>query len=257
MMRSVSQLNGSILNARDGDIGRVREAYFDDEAWTIRYLVVNTGAWLTGREVLISPRAVVQPLGSNKIVDVSLTREQVKRSPPIDTHLPVSRQHERQQLEYYEYPIYWGGPASMVAMGMHPLLPIAPAAEFERPRVEGGQDAVVAEDEHLRSTAKVSGYDIQASDDSIGHVEDFIFDDESWVIRHLVVDTRNWWPGGKKVLLPTRRVERIDWAGSKVFVALTRDAVKNSPDYDPSAGDNENGEDARLYDASRNDGHWR
>lgn len=252
MMRSVDQLSGSSLQARDGEIGSVREAYFDDESWTIRYLVVDTGQWLSGREVLISPRSVVQPVGGGKIVEVSLTREQVKNSPHIDTHKPVSRQHEQQQLEYYGFLPYWGGPG-MMAMGTSPLFPIAPRSEIEREPI-GREDEVPSGDEHLRSTAKVAGYDIQATDDSIGHVEDFLFDDESWAIRYLVVDTRNWWPGGKKVLLAVRSIERIDWSGSKVYVKLTRDAVKNSPDY--KAGDSERDYEARLYDASRNDGHW-
>lgn len=253
MMRSVSHLQGSTLEASDGTIGSVSEAYFDDEAWTIRYLVVDTGEWLTGRDVLISPQSVVQPVGGAKTIEVSLTREQVKKSPDVDTHQPVSRQHEREHLDYYGYPMYWGGGLGLTAMGAQPTLPMMAPAEFDRDRVEH-ETEVAPEDEHLRSTAKVTGYDIQASDGSIGHVEDFIFDDESWAIRYLVVDTRNWWPGGKKVMLAVRSIERIDWAEANVVVKLTRDAVKNSPDYDPSDG--ESTYDARLYDAGRNDGHW-
>jgi hypothetical protein len=104
MFRNASTLDGSIINATDGEIGHVEDAYFHDEAWTIRYLVVDTGTWLIGRKVLISPNSVTQPLGASRIIDVSLTREQVRNSPDIDTHRPVLRQHEREYLGYYGYP---------------------------------------------------------------------------------------------------------------------------------------------------------
>lgn len=134
-MRSVSQLNGSSLNASDGEIGTVKQAYIDDEAWTIRYLVVDTGRWLSGREVSVLPSAVEQPFGSAKLIEVSLTRAQVANSPPVDTHKPVSRQHEREHLDHYGSSIYWDRPGWM-ALGVHPMAPIFAASEFERDRSE-------------------------------------------------------------------------------------------------------------------------
>ena len=85
-------------------------------------------------------------------------------------------------------------------------------------------------DPHLRSTHDVSGYHIQAADGEIGHVEDFIIDDETWAIRYLIVDTRNWWPG-KKVLVSPQWIERVSWSESKVFVNLSRETIKQSPEY--------------------------
>ena len=85
-------------------------------------------------------------------------------------------------------------------------------------------------DSHLRSTQAVTGYHIQAADGEIGHVEDFIIDDETWAIRYLVIDTRNWWPG-KKVLISPQWIDRISWDESKVFVNLSREAVKKSPEF--------------------------
>ncbi len=237
MLRAVNELNGSTINASDGEIGSIREAYFDDEAWTIRYLVVDAGSWLARRDVLISPYSVKQPLGSGKIIDVALTREQVKMSPDIDTHKPVSRQHERDTLGYYGHPMYWLG-GGLWAMGAYPMVPpLAPpfaengSGAREMQEAAARRQQVPEEDLHLRSTDKVTGYDIQATDDSIGQVTDFLFDDESWTIRYLVVDTSHWWSSGKKVLIPTDRIERIDWTESKVFTDLSRDAVKASPEY--------------------------
>lgn len=255
MMNSVSHLNRSTVTATDGAIGHVKEVYFDDQAWAIRYLVVDTGTWLSGREVLISPYAVRQPLGAEKNIDVALTRQQVEKSPNIDTHLPVSRRHEREYLDYYAYPAYWGGDA-LWAMSAMPLVPPAlqTPLETQEERAEIEKD-VPPEDVHLRSSANVTGYDIQASDDSIGHVADFVFDDESWAIRYLVVDTRNWWPGGKKVLVGTHWIEDIDWAARTVQVKLTRAQIKSSPEYKEGELINR-GYEERLHDAYDRKGYW-
>ena len=254
MLRNVSTLKGSAVNATDGEIGHVEDTYFDDDTWTIRYLVVDTGTWLTSRKVLISPYSVTPPLGSNRIVDVSLTREQVRMSPDIDTHKPVSRQHEREYLGYYGYPTYWNG-GDLWAMGDYPAMPPLTTPPDYTERHEHLETEVNPEDVHLRSTDNVAGYHIQASDDSIGHVEDFIFDDESWSIRYLVVDTRNWWPGGRKVLVATRWIDRIDWADRKVYTGLSRDAVKASPEYEESSTI-DRAYEARLHDAYGREGYW-
>jgi len=255
MLKSLNQLLGATVMARDGAIGEVQQAYFDDEAWTLRYLVVNTGTWLSGREVLITPHAVCQPLGSGHLLDVLLSRQQVERSPSVSTHLPVSRQHERDYIGYYGLPAYWGGSA---LWGME-ALPLWPPAL--PPGTESQHDAGLraspgpSEDQHLRSSSEVTGYDIQASDDSIGRVHDYIFDTESWAIRYVVVDTCNWWPGGKKVLLSTRWIDRIDWAGRQVFTALTRAQVKQSPVY--RADDEiQRPYEQRLHDAYDRRGYW-
>jgi hypothetical protein len=229
--------------------------YFDDHAWAIRYLVVDTGTWLSGREVLVSPYAVKQPLDAVKNIDVALTRQQVQNSPNIDTHLPVSRRHEREYLDYYAYPAYWGGDAlwAMSAMPMvSPALQTPLETQEEREKIEKD---VPTEDVHLRSSANVTGYDIQASDDSIGHVADFVFDDESWAIRYLVIDTRNWWPGGKKVLVGTHWIEDIDWAAMTVHVKLTRAQIKSSPEYEEGKPIDRSYEE-RLHDAYDRKGYW-
>jgi uncharacterized protein YrrD len=256
MLRSISEIKGSTIQPVGEAIGSVKEAFFDDEAWTVRYLVVETGTWLSGREVLISPYSVRHPLelGPDKVIAVALTRDQVKNSPPVDTHMPVSRQQEQETLGYYGYPDYWGG-GDLWAMGAFPVLPqpALPESPGYAPLI---RKEVPPGDAHLRSTKEVSGYDIQASDGSIGHVKDFIFDDESWAIRYLVVDTRNWWPGGRKVLLGTRWIDRIDWSASNVFTTLTREEVQASPEYDETTGIQRDYE-ARLHAAYKRDVYWK
>ena len=85
-------------------------------------------------------------------------------------------------------------------------------------------------DPYLRSTNDVTGHHIQAADGEIGHVEDFIIDDETWAIRYLIINTQNWWPG-KKVLVSPRWIERVSWLESKVFVNLARETIRQAPEY--------------------------
>ncbi len=256
MLRQASTLSGSTVNATDGTIGHVKDAYFDDEGWAIRYLVVNTGNWLVGREVLISPYSVKAPIGRDGVVAVTLTRGQVEASPDIDTHQPVSRQHEFEYRDYYGYGDYWYG-GDLWGISAYPVLPLHPAPGEAAGATERWRDAPEAslQDVHLRSTESVTGYHVQASDDGIGHVQDFIFDDASWAIRYLVVDTRNWWPGGRKVLVSTRWIDRIDWADRTVFTALTRDEIKGSPAYDEAAAIDRDYEE-RLHTAHGRSGYW-
>ncbi len=252
MFRNANTLQGSTIKGTDGEIGRVEDVYFDDETWAIRYLVVDTGSWLTSRKVLISPHSLTRPLGTSPIIDVSLTRECVKNSPEIDTHRPVSRQHEREYLGYYGYPTYWGG--GLGPLSAYPMMPSAVPPDYAE-RHETREPEANPEDAHLRSIKHVSGYHVEASDESIGHVDGFIFDCESLVIRYLIVDTRNWWPGGRKVLVATHWIDRIDWNERKVHTTLTRKAVKASPEYRESVALDRQYE-TRLHEAYGLEGYW-
>jgi len=254
MLRSLHNLEGSTLHASDGEIGRVRQALFDDQTWALRYLVVQTGGWLFGREVLIPPLAIRRIDDDGASLSVDLSREQVKHSPGIDTHKPVARQHEIDHAGYYGDAAYWGGPYMDSTSGHPVLAPIAPAATDRA--LADHETEVAPEDLHLRSSDEVRGYRIHASDGEIGHVDDFLFDDDDWTIRYLEIDTRNWWPGGKTVLIATESIADIDWIASTVTVALPRDTIRASPAYDAVAGINRDYQ-AALHAYYRKDRHLR
>ncbi len=228
MLRNAKELHGFAIHAIDGEIGTVDQFYFDDDTWAVRYLTVDTGNWLVGRLVLISPISVIgQPDWQAKRIHVSLTRAQVQKSPTLDAHLPVSRQHEIAYMGYYGYPFYWGGsdlwgPASYPGALIGAVPPDTESVHGPRPT--GSNDA------HLRSAEEVNGYYIGATDGEIGHLEGFIFDDETWAIRYIEVGTRNWWPG-KKVLVAPAWIERVSWDDSKVYVQLSREAIQSGPEY--------------------------
>ena len=234
MLRSMKDLHGFTIGATDGDIGTVTDGYFDDLSFTVRYLVVDTGGWLTGRKVLLSPIAVRQMDWAQKRLTAALTKAQVEKSPPIDTDKPVSRQHETAYYGYYGYSPYWAGDYLWGA-SPYPYLGTGPApsaADLAREQ-RWSWAAKAREDPHLRSARAVTGYYIQATDGDIGHVEDFLVDDQSWTIRYMLVDTTNWW-AGKKVLVAPAWIKRVDWAASKVHVTVTRAQIKTSPEYEPA-----------------------
>ena len=94
MLRSMKALDGFTIGASDGDIGTVKEGYFDDRSFTVRYIVVDTGGWLAARKVLLSPIALRTMDWERQRITAALTKAQVEKSPNIDTENPVSRQHE-------------------------------------------------------------------------------------------------------------------------------------------------------------------
>lgn len=256
MLHSVNHLHGFAVVASDGDIGRVDELFFDDEHWAVRYLVVDTGSWLDGRKVLISPYSVARTDGPLRTVEVQLTRAQVENSPDIQAHQPPSRRHEADYLKYYGYPTYWGG-AEMWGLGAYPLVAPPVAMPMPEPDVAAldreAEDH--SEDSHLRSTKDVVGYAIQASDDSFGHVEDFLVDDASWAIRYLVIDTRNWVPASKRVLVATQWIDRVDWTDAQVHTRLSKEAIRSAPAYDQVASVDRSYEE-RLHTAHGRSGYW-
>ena len=109
MLRSIKQLYGDKLGASDGEIGHVKDFYFDDQNWAIRYLVADTGSWLPGRQVLISPHSLGRLDQAEKILRVNLTRKQIEDSPSIESHKPVSRQYEEEYYRYYGWPYLLAG----------------------------------------------------------------------------------------------------------------------------------------------------
>lgn len=263
MLRSTNDLKNSAVGATDGEIGHVKDFFFDDERWVVRYLVVETGDWLYSRKVLISPMAVRSPNWAEKILPVALTREQVKNSPDIDTDRPVSRQHEMLYTGYYGYPYYWGG-AGLWGGGLYPDMMLPGYGGYGAPGALQMQDAEAAaqaaaarhesDDPHLRSCAAVKGYQIHATDGDIGHVQGFLVEDGSWAVRYLIVDTSNWW-FGHQVLIAPQWIKDVSWSRSTVAVELTRQAVKDAPPYDATVLLDRK-QELQIYAHHRRTGYW-
>ncbi len=245
MLIAAKTLKGYKLHSLDGDIGSAREFYFDDRYWTVRYLVADTGNWLTGKHVLLSPYALDRVDPDKEQVMINLTKEKISASPALSTDKPVSKQFEDSYYGYYGWPNYWNGPYSW---GGYPYVNRDPDTWSPPGEVTGHWD------HNLRSTRAVTGYHVQASDGDIGHVEDFIIDDETWAIRYLVVNTHNWMPG-RHVLISPKWIDSVRWLESKVFTTLSRESVRSSPEY-TSASLITRDYESRLHDSYRRQGYW-
>ena len=216
MLWRASSLGDFALEATDGPIGTIRDCLYDDLGWTVRWLVADTGTWLPGRKVLLAAGQVAGVDGDPPMLRLTLSREEVRASPPLEAHEPVSRHYEAELSRHYGAPDYWLGID-------RPSQPMPPGVAEAEGRV----------DWHLRSTDEVTGYHIGARDGAIGHIEDFLLDPDGWAIRYLVVGTRGWWVGRQVLLVPSA-ITGVSWGGRTAEVDLTREQIRNAPEFDPS-----------------------
>lgn len=245
MITNIKTIRKYKLNGIVGEVGGIKEFFFDDKFWTIRYLVASTGGWLSKRQVLISPYFIIDVDHNLDLINVNLSKEEIENSPSIDTDKPVSRQFEEEYYRYYGAPLYWGGPSVW-----GPTTTITHNRD-EWKRIKQQENSW---DPNLRSTNDVAGHVIQAKDDEIGRVDDFIVDDETWTIRYLVVDTKKFLPG-KKVLISPEWIGRISWEDSKVFVDLPSESIRQAPEYDKDIALTRDYE-SRLYEHYKKHGYW-
>ena len=210
MLHLAQKVAGVTVNGTDGEIGTLEDFYFEEDGWTVRYLLVDTGKWLSGKKVLVSPMDV-KGSWTMAEVPVSLTKDQVWSSPEFDPKRRLSEDDEEKLLRHYGHPSYW--------------------ADGAAPR------------HILRSTRESTGYHLHATDGEIGHVDDFLIGENSWKIRYLLVDTSNW-IGGKSVVVSSDALEGVDKDNGTLKVSATRDAVKHSPKFasiEDAIGPAENG----------------
>lgn len=226
-LHNAHDLFGMRLHAKDGNIGHVDDFHFDDKTWTIRYMIANTGNWLLGRQVLLAPHVLRETdWWGNDGIRVDLKCQQIKDSPQLLGDTPISRRSERELHNYFGWPVYWGSTSDFGS------------SEFLDTGLNDNEAGALQEVEldeersHLHSCREVEGYHLQAIDGEIGHVCDFIIDETTWSIKYLVVDTRNWMPG-KKVLVIPGWVQSVDWMGHKIAIDLERDVIRQAPEYDP------------------------
>ena len=240
-----TELIGRTVSATDGEVGRIVDLFVDDAQWAVRYLVVDSGSWLASRRVLLSPASVVAEALAVGPLPVALTREQVERSPDVDTEKPVSRQYEIAHSLHYGYDTYWSGP-SLWGAGMLPSIrhgmvpgvapglvrpPLGSGPANAEPPTEVQELAMQAEQEaqrsHLRSAREIIGYHVDARDGRVGTLDDLLVDGRSWAVRHLVVDAKPWWPGGHVRVAPALASE-VDWSGRVLRLQCRRDEVPKS-----------------------------
>jgi uncharacterized protein YrrD len=246
MLHKLDGLHEFAIHATDGVVGTVKDFYFDDQSWVVRYLVVETGSWLHHRTVLLAPMSIGTADRMNRMLPASITMEQVRNSPDIDTAKPVSRQHESEFLGYYGFPLYWGlfenfgiayantGTTRMPEFVSTPsvVLPVSDPVTVNA--VDDGPTRHDNDDPHLRSSNAVRRYHVRATDGEVGHVDGLLVDEQTWAIRHLIVNTSNWWLGHLAMVAP-QSIQKMDEVEEMMELDLNRQQVKDAPHYDPDA----------------------
>ena len=225
-LNSFTGFKGFRMGATDGEIGIIKEIYFDDLTWTVRYLIVKAGNFLQGKLTLISTQALLAPDWENELFPTNLTMDQIKNGPDIDTDKPVYRQQETKLYDHFPWDIYWG-------IGLIPLEDSVEMALSEKIN-QGNTES----DPHLRSSDKITGYVLRVADGELGQVDDFIIDTDSWKITFVVVKTGTWF-SDKKILLPIAWISEIDWLASSITVEATVEDVQQCAEFDPYAPVNE------------------
>jgi sporulation protein YlmC with PRC-barrel domain len=231
----VSALTGYNIVGTDGQIGTVSDILFDDTIWKLRWLVVDTGGWLTGRKVLIHPSAIGRADPDRQELHVHLTKERISTSPDISQDAPVSVQMQSGLYDYYGWDPMWGG--SYFGGGLLATPPLVSPSHLPGELGELEREGFGTElegDPHLRSIAAITGYHVHATDGDIGHVQDILIEEQGWAIRYVIIDTKNWWPG-QHVLVAPYAVKEVSWADQKINLTITRDQVTSSPPWDPLA----------------------
>jgi len=222
MLQLGSALKGYAIKASDGRIGAINDILFDEETWKVRWLLIDTGGWLTGRKVLLHPSVIGVPDEEQREITVTLTKAQIEAGPNLSVDHPLSRQMQGQLYDFYK----WAPPLGDRHFG---ATPNAIASAFSSPPIFGGDDPIPEDgDPHLRSLYSVTGYQVKANDGEIGHIEDFLVDETSWDIRYLLIDTKNWWPS-QHVLISPIAVKNIDLSDEEFQISVSRDQVQASP----------------------------
>ena len=232
MLRNVKDLRGYGIRASDSVIGKVDDFYFDDETWAIRYLVVDTGTWLSEQESAhLAHRPRSRGLDGQAAAcrpDESTGERSLTSTPKTGFTATRSRCTSVRRLSLLL------GRRRAVGHGHVPGSLTTEDRIEEQLKAHGTGPTSTPNDCHLRSSNAVIGHHIGATDGEIGHLEDLLIDDHTWAIRYLIVNTSNWW-SGHRVLVSPDCIRDVSWSEAKVSVGLTRQAVSDSPLYESTA----------------------
>jgi uncharacterized protein YrrD len=244
LKKLINTVYGLSLQAKNGEIGNVDDVYFDDKDWTLRYFVTDNSNFLPGRRVLISPASITEIDFERNIIPVSLSKKEIELSPVVRQGLLPSRETEMELKSYYNWPVYWG---SSYLIGAGDL-------REDQASMRGSKEEIEI-DPDLKSCNEVIGFSIESKNRTIGYLHDYVFDAESWEIRYLVVDTKNWLLNDKKILLAIDWIEKFDWDKSVFITDLKSKDIRESPAYKPGEKINREYE-SKLFDHYDRSKYW-
>lgn len=225
MKRSLKTITDFKLHTKDNTSGKVKDLLFDEKLWIIRYIEADFGNLFTSKRVLIPKAFWENPDWKNEEMTLPITDAEIDKCPDIEKHRPVSREYEAELHKYYRVNPYWPTANLGLAGGFYPPRPIA----IPNKVVEEKDINTV-----LRSFDEIRGYELQALDGKIGHIDDLLVDVDDWQLIYVIVDTSNWHFWSKKVMVPVFSLHNINYVNREVTIDMSTETIKNAPDYNPS-----------------------
>ncbi|MCC3144961.1 PRC-barrel domain-containing protein [Halanaerobium sp. Z-7514] len=232
MLRKLNELKAFKVQGKEEELGEVSDFYFDQDHFILRYLVLDTDCWLKKEQTLISTDEIEAIDHNKKEIKTTMRAEALENGPSLEKNQPISKIMEENVVDYYDWPLYWASTSS----GGVPTIPAGTKMreklfDFETLTDEEKQAKEEELDSNLRSLNEISGYEIQAVDKSFGKVKDLFVDEEDWLIRYLLIDTRKILPS-KKVIIAPEWVRHISWDKKQIFVDKSKKEIKNAPKYE-------------------------
>lgn len=228
MKEGLSNLIGYSIETRDGLKGTVKDFLFDEEKWVVRYLVADLGIVFSGKKVVIPRAFLQQPDWTNEHFPIDLSKSDLEKCPPLESEPTISREYEETLNRHYEIENYWAFPY---------IPPLSERAIIYPPRPLKVPTKVFDEKNakhKVRSFEEVKGYHIEATDGKIGHIDDLIVDEMDWQIVYALVDTKNWVPWSKRVLVGTHWMEEVSYVNEEIKINLDKETIKSAPEFDYS-----------------------
>lgn len=254
MLKPLSDYSGLILKTVDDeDIGEVKDFYFDDETWTVRYMIVSSEKG----DILISTFSVREFDRLSKSLKSNLSAKKVISAPRADLVRPVSKLEEERLANYYGWPMYWVWGGATSGVGMYPPEAISSANtpeinEYYQKQYQELQAKI--EKSTLRSYKEIIHYGIDTGNEKFGQVEDLLVDDDTFKIRYVVIDTIRFFPS-KNVLVASEWIEDVSWDERVFRTNLSKESIKKSPSYEKSHSPDRNFEE-KLHANYGLSGYW-
>lgn len=228
MKQSLNEIIGYTIEAKDGEKGKVKDILFDEERWVVRYLDVDLANFPEDNRVLIPKMFLKKPLWSIEHFPVELTIKDIYNCPSLSKKLPISRKYEEKLNRYYKSDDYWSKvfiPFVGAPGVTYPIRPTRiPTKVIDEKKVAS----------KLRSFKEFNGYHIHAIDGKLGHIDDVIIEDDYWQIIYVSIDTSNWLPWSKRVLVGVEWMEEISYANKEIKINLDIETIKSAPEFHPS-----------------------
>lgn len=225
MKHSLKNLKGYSVETADGMKGKIKDFLFDEDTWAVRYIDADFGNLFKDKRIILPVDVIIETSWKHHRFTLNISKEKIEKSPSPQDKPTVSREYEKQLVKYYGFPFYWstGG-----------IVPAPPGSYYPVRPLNVPQNKISEKDLNtkLRSFREVEGYQIRAIDDTLGHVEDIMIDDTDWQLVYLIIDTSNWLPWSKKVMLAINWLEEISYVKGEVKINLNTDTIKSAPDFD-------------------------